>query len=330
MHILITGGAGFIGSHLTEAHLARGDHVTILDNLTTGTSKNVEHLLNHTNLHFVEGSVTDAGLVEQLVNQVDQIYHLAAAVGVRLIMEKPVETIETNVWGTEAVLRAAQAHNKKVLLASTSEVYGKNGAGALKEDDDRVMGSVMKHRWTYANTKTLDEFLSLAYWKEYKLPVVIVRLFNTVGPRQTGAYGMVIPNFIQSALVGEPIRVFGDGDQTRCFCHVSDTVRALMGLMEHTNAVGEVFNIGNPKEISIKELAYRVKEMTGSSSEIVFVPYEEAYGSGFEDMKRRVPSLTKIKNLLGFEPKITLDQILKSTIGHFKGLNKLGEVKVAH
>ncbi len=320
MHILVTGGAGFIGSYLTEAHLARGDRVTILDDLSTGNLKNVEPLADDPNVEFVEGSVTDAELTDRHVSQADRVYHLAAAVGVRLIMERPIETIETNVWGTEVVLRAAHAHMKKVLIASTSEVYGKNSSGPLKEDDDRVMGSVMKQRWAYANTKTLDEFLALAYFRERNLPVVIVRLFNTVGPRQTGAYGMVIPNFVQSALADEPIRVFGDGRQSRCFCHVSDAVRALMGLMDHPDAVGQVFNIGNPSEITIEDLACRVKEMTGSRSEIQRVPYEEAYGKGFEDMRRRVPDLTKVGNLIGFEPKIELDQILQSIIDHFRSV----------
>ncbi|MBI2879994.1 MAG: GDP-mannose 4,6-dehydratase [Candidatus Tectomicrobia bacterium] len=320
MRILVTGGAGFIGSHLTEALLCRGDRVTVLDNLSTGDLRNIKHLLDDPNLEFIEGSVTDAELTERLVSPSDQVYHLAAAVGVRLIMERPVETIETNVWGTEMVLRATHAHMKKVLIASTSEVYGKNSSGPLKENDDRVMGSVMKQRWAYANTKTLDEFLALAYHRERNLPVVVVRLFNTVGPRQTGAYGMVIPNFVQSALAGEPIRVFGDGRQSRCFCHVSDVVRGLMGLMEHPGALGEVFNIGNPVEISIGDLAHRVKEMTGSPSEIIFIPYEDAYGQGFEDMRRRVPDLTKVRNLIGFEPQVPLDQILQSIIDYFRGL----------
>ncbi|MFQ5912882.1 MAG: NAD-dependent epimerase/dehydratase family protein [Nitrospinota bacterium] len=329
MNILVTGGAGFIGSHLLEALLARGDRVTVLDNLSTGDLGNIEHLLGNPDLEFVEGSVTDAGLTDRLVGRSDQVYHLAAAVGVKLIMERPVETIETNVWGTEMVLRAAHAHMKKVLIASSSEVYGKNSSGPLKESDDRVLGSVMKHRWAYANTKTLDEFLALAYFQEKNLPVVIVRLFNTVGPRQTGAYGMVIPNFVQSALAGEPIRVFGDGRQSRCFCHVSDAVRGLMGLIDHPDALGEVFNIGNSLEISIEALARRIKELTGSPSEIVYVPYEEAYGEGFEDMKRRIPDLTKVRELIGFRPSIHLDRILPSIIDHFKTLREEGKVKTA-
>ncbi|MFQ5691412.1 MAG: GDP-mannose 4,6-dehydratase [Nitrospinota bacterium] len=322
MRVFVTGGAGFIGSHLTEVLLERGDQVTILDDLSTGDLRNLDSLRDHPRLELVEGSVADAERVDRLVGRADQVYHLAAAVGVRLIMERPVQTIETNVWGTEAVLRAAHAHEKKILIASTSEVYGKNSSGPLKEDDDRVMGSVMKQRWAYANTKTLDEFLALAYHRERGLPVVIVRLFNTVGPRQTGTYGMVIPNFIQWALAGEPIRVFGDGRQSRCFCHVSDTVRGLTALMDHPGAVGQVFNVGNPVEITIGELAQRVKEMTGSSSEIEFVPYEEAYGEGFEDMRRRVPDLTKIRELIGFEPEIQLDEVLKSIIDHFRGAGK--------
>ena len=329
MHILVTGGAGFIGSHLTEALLARGDRVTILDNLSTGEAGNIEHLFDNPNLELVEGSVTDAGVTDPLVSGADEVYHLAAAVGVKLVMEKPVETIETNVGGTEVVLKAAHRHQKKLLIASTSEVYGKNSAGPLKEDDDRVMGSVMKHRWAYANTKTLDEFLALAYWNEYQLPVVIVRLFNTVGPRQSAAYGMVIPNFVESALAGEPIRVFGDGAQSRCFGHIADVVRALVGLMDHPDAPGQVFNIGNPVEISIVELARRVKEMTGSDSEIQIIPYEQAYGQGFEDMRRRVPDTTKTKNIIGWEAQIQLDEILRSVIDHAIGLREENKLKAA-
>ena len=314
--ILVTGATGFIGSHLTEALLARGDRVTILDNLSTGEARNIEHLFDNPNLELVEGSVSDAGVTDRLVGGADQIYHLAAAVGVRLIMEKPVETIETNVGGTEVVLKAANRHRKKLLIASTSEVYGKNSTGPLKEDDDRVMGSVMKHRWAYANTKTLDEFLALAYWNEYQLPVVIVRLFNTVGPRQSAAYGMVIPNFVESALAGEPIRVFGDGTQSRCFGHIADVVRGLVGLMDHPDALGQVFNIGNRVEISIEELARRVKEMTGSDSEIQIIPYEQAYETGFEDMARRLPDISKIQRFIDYPPSLDLPEMLDRIIAH--------------
>ncbi len=329
MQILLTGGAGFIGSHLTEAILARGDRVILLDNLSTGALKNVEHLLERSDVEWIEGSIRDEALVDELVGRADHVYHLAAAVGVRLIMEKPVETIETNVWGTEVVLKAVHRHRKKILMASTSEVYGKNSSGPLREDDDRVMGSVMKHRWAYANTKTLDEFLALAYWNEYQLPVVIVRLFNTVGPRQTGMYGMVIPSFVQAALEGRPIRVFGDGSQTRCFCHVRDSIRAQMGLMDNPDATGQVFNIGNPEEITIADLAHRVKEMTESDSEIQFVSYGEAYGEGFEDMKQRVPDVGKIRAQLGWEPTMRLEEILQSIIQHFEKEREEGVVKAA-
>ena len=318
MQILLTGGAGFIGSHLTEAILARGDQVILLDNLSTGVLKNIEHLIERSDVEWVEGSIKDESLMDELVGRSDHVYHLAAAVGVRLIMEKPVETIETNVRGTEVVLKTVHRHGKKILMASTSEVYGKNSSGPLREGDDRVMGSVMKHRWAYANTKTLDEFLALAYWNEYQLPVVIARLFNTVGPRQMGTYGMVIPNFVQAALEGRPIRVFGDGSQTRCFCHVKDSIRAQMGLMDDPDAAGQVFNIGNPEKITIVDLARRVKEMTGSDSEIQFVSYEEAYGEGFEDMKQRIPDVGKIRAQIGWKPTIRLEESLQSIIRHFE------------
>ena len=318
MRILITGGAGFIGSHLTEALLQRGDEVSIVDNLSTGTPENISHLLSHPSLELTKGSVTDLYLMERLAEPCDQIYHLAAAVGVRLIMERPLETIETNIRGTEIILQVASRFNCKVAIASTSEIYGKNSSGPLGEDHDRVMGSVKKQRWAYANTKTLDEFLALAYYRDRGLQVVILRFFNTVGPRQSGEYGMVIPRFVRQALAGEPIRVFGDGRQTRCFCHVSDTVRGMMALMDHPNAVGDVFNLGNPAEIAIEDLAKKVKAMTGSASPIVSVPYGEAYGEGFEDMKRRVPDLTKIGALVGYEPQMDLESTLRSVIEHFQ------------
>lgn len=318
MRILITGGAGFIGSHLAEALLRRGDEVHIIDNFSTGRPENISHLFSHPRLELTRGSITDLPLMERLAERCEQVYHLAAAVGVRLIMERPLETIETNIRGTEVVLRAGSRFGRKVLLASTSEIYGKNSSGPLLEDHDRVMGAVKKQRWAYANTKALDEFLALAYHREKGLPVVVVRLFNTVGPRQTGEYGVVIPRFVQQALAGEPIRVFGDGRQTRCFCHVADAVRGMMALMEHPGAIGDVFNLGNSVEITLEELAKKVKAMTGSPSPIVFVPYGEAYGEGFEDMRRRLPDLGKIQALVGYEPQMDLEATLRSVIDHFQ------------
>ncbi|MDA1000898.1 MAG: GDP-mannose 4,6-dehydratase [bacterium] len=318
MKSLITGGAGFVGSHLATELLERGHEVFILDNLATGRLENLAHIQENPRLHLVMGSILDSDGVEPLIRECDEVYHLAAAVGVRLILEKPVETILTNVRGTEVVLQLARQYDRKTLIASTSEVYGKNKAGALKEDDDRIMGSVRKQRWAYANTKTLDEFLSLAYHRQWNLPVVIARLFNTVGPRQTGRYGMVIPNFVRAALKGEPIVVFGSGEQRRCFGHVTDVVRALADLASHPGAVGEVFNVGNGNEISILALAKRIKEMAGSSSPIEFMSYEEAYGEGFEDMERRMPDLSKVKALIGYEPRHQLDDILESVIGYFR------------
>lgn len=318
MKILITGGAGFVGSHLATLLLERGHEVHLLDDFSTGRRENLEHIRSHPSLRLHEASVLDPGAVEPLVADCGEIYHLAAAVGVRLVIEKPVETIMTNVRGTEVVLDCARRHGKKILVASTSEVYGKNKNGALREDDDRIMGSVTKQRWAYANTKTLDEFLALAYHRQYGLSVVITRLFNTVGPRQTGRYGMVIPNFVRAALDGAPLRVFGTGRQTRCFAYVGDVVRCLTDLMGHPGAVGQIFNIGNGHEISIAALAERVKALTGSSSPIKLVPYEEAYGEGFEDMERRVPDLTKVRNMVGYEPEVHLDEILRRVIAYFR------------
>lgn len=318
MKTLITGGAGFVGSHLATLLLERGHEVHLLDDFSTGRQENLDHIRSHASLHLHEASVLDPGAVEPLVADCGEIYHLAAAVGVRLVIEKPVETIITNVRGTEVVLDSARRHGKKILVASTSEVYGKNKNGALREDDDRIMGSVTKQRWAYANTKTLDEFLALAYHRQYGLSVVITRLFNTVGPRQTGRYGMVIPNFVRAALDGAPIRVFGTGRQTRCFAYVGDVVRCLTDLMGHPGAVGQIFNVGNSHEISIAALAERVKALAGSSSLIKFVSYEEAYGEGFEDMERRVPDLTKVRNMVGYEPEVHLDEILRRVIAYFR------------
>ncbi len=319
MKILITGGAGFIGSHLTSELLAQGHEVHIIDNLSTGSQENLDSHHSNSRLWLHEGDILDDAVLEPLIRDCDEVYHLAAAVGVRLILEKPVETIMTNVRGTENVLELARKYSRKVLIASTSEVYGKNKNGPLREDDDRVLGSVMKQRWAYANTKTLDEFLALAYHREWGLPVVIVRLFNTVGPRQIGHYGMVIPNFVGAALEGEPIVIYGSGRQSRCFSHVHDVVRGLMSLMAHPGAVGEIFNVGNKEETTIENLARRVKELTGSSSPISYISYEEAYGPGFEDMERRVPDLTKIRNLVGYQSRKSLDEILASVIEHCRG-----------
>ena len=318
MKVLITGGAGFLGSHLAEALLARGDTVFLLDNLSTGSIDNIEHLKNAPRFHYAIDSVMNEPVTAELIDRADVVFHLAAAVGVRLIVESPVNTIETNVHGTEMVLKLANKKKKKVLIASTSEVYGKSEDVPFHEDADLVMGGTHKGRWSYACSKAIDEFLALAYWKEKKLPVVVFRLFNTVGPRQTGRYGMVIPNFVKQALLGHPITVFGDGTQSRCFTYVSDVVGVLVRLAEEPKAVGQVFNVGNDREeVTISDLAQRVKARTGSKSEIVRVPYDQAYGEGFEDMPRRVPDLSRVRALTGYEPKVHLDEILDRVIEYF-------------
>jgi UDP-glucose 4-epimerase len=318
MRVLITGGAGFIGSHLTEALLSRGDEVYSIDNLSTGSIDNIEALKADRRFHYTIDSIMNEPLLAELIDRADVVFHLAAAVGVRLIVESPVNTIETNVHGTEMVLKLANRKKKKVMVASTSEVYGKNTVVPFHEDADLVMGATTKGRWSYACSKAIDEFLALAYHKEKKLPVVVFRLFNTVGPRQTGRYGMVIPNFVKQALLGHPLTVFGDGNQSRCFGYVSDVVGALINLAEHPDAVGQVFNIGNDREeVTILELAKRVKARTGSKSEIVMVPYDKAYEEGFEDMHRRIPDVTKLRKLTGYEPKVQLDEILDRVIAYF-------------
>jgi len=314
MRILITGGAGFIGSHLAERHIERGDEVYIIDDLSTGSIENINHLKAHTKFKYFIDTVTNIQLTAELIDLCDITYHLAAAVGVRLIVESPVKTIETNVRGTEIVLALAAKKGKRVLVASTSEVYGKRENIPFRESDDLVIGPTNKGRWSYACSKAIDEFLALAYWKEKKVPTVIVRLFNTVGPRQTGRYGMVVPSFVRQALTGADITVYGDGSQRRCFTHVSDAVGAIMSLALHPKAVGEVYNIGSDREITITELAQKIKMMTGSSSGLVFVPYGVAYEEGFEDMMRRVPDLQKLSSLTGYSPKIALDQILEDVI----------------
>ena len=314
MRALITGGAGFIGSHLSEALLARDHDVWILDDLSTGALENVEHLRHHPGFHTVIGSVLDAPLTCDLVDRCDVVFHLAAAVGVKLIVEAPVHTIRTNVGGTEAVLEAAAQDGKLVLVASTSEVYGKTARVPFREDDDLLLGPTSKHRWAYACSKMLDEFLALAYGKERGLPVVVARLFNTVGPRQTGRYGMVVPRFVRQALDGEPITIYGDGTQTRSFTWVGDVVSALLSLAFEPRAVGQVFNVGNGVETSIADLAARVRRLAGSSSPIVTIPYDEAYEAGFEDMPRRAPDITKLFELTGYQPSIQLDEILARLI----------------
>jgi UDP-glucose 4-epimerase len=318
MRVLITGGAGFVGSHLSEALLERGDEVFILDNLSTGSIDNVVHLKSHPRFHYTIDTVSNEPVVAELVDRCDIVIHLAAAVGVKLIVEQPVHTIETNVHGTEVVLRHANKKKKLVLIASTSEVYGKSTDVPFREDADLVLGPTYKHRWAYACSKMIDEFLALAYWKERKLPVIVVRLFNTVGPRQTGQYGMVIPNFVRQALAGQPITVFGDGSQSRSFTYVGDVVKAMVALIDEPQAVGQVFNIGNGHEITIGELAAKVKQMTGSSSEIVTIPYEKAYEAGFEDMPRRVPDISRITALVGYRPTVELDETLSRVIEHFR------------
>jgi UDP-glucose 4-epimerase len=314
MKVLITGGAGFIGSHLAEHYLNRGAEVSIIDDLSTGSLANIQHLKDHPNLECHLESITHYQLTAELVERCEIIYHLAAAVGVRLIVESPVRTIETNIRGTEIVLELAARKRKRVLIASTSEVYGKRDRVPFCEDDDLVLGPTTKSRWSYACSKAIDEFLALAYWKEQRVPTVIARLFNTVGPRQTDRYGMVVPTFVRQALAGEEITVYGDGSQRRCFTHVSDVVGALVGLAEDKRAAGEVYNIGSDRELTILELAERIKRLTGSQSRIVFVPYDEAYEEGFEDMMRRVPDLTKIRRLIGYEPQVALDETLASVI----------------
>jgi UDP-glucose 4-epimerase len=314
LKILITGGAGFIGSHLCERLLERGDEVHIVDDLSTGSVANFQHLKNNPAFHYHIESITNQRLMAELVDLCDTVYHLAAAVGVRLIVDSPVRTMETNIRGTEIVLELAAKKRKRVLLTSTSEVYGKREQIPFHEDDDLVMGPTNKGRWSYACSKAIDEFLAIAYWKEKKVPTVIVRLFNTVGPRQTGRYGMVIPSLVTQALTGENITVFGDGSQSRCFTHVDDAVGAIIKVADHREANGEVFNVGSQQEITILDLARRIKDLTASDSKIVFIPYEEAYEEGFEDMMRRVPDLTRINRLIGYKPKVQLDEILRSVI----------------
>jgi len=316
MRVLITGGAGFIGSHLAERLLAEGAHVAVLDNLSTGTLANIQPFVGRRGFTLHEGSVRNQVLVEKLVGECDVVAHLAAAVGVRLIVEQPVHTIETNVHGTEVVLNAVARNRKKVLITSTSEVYGKSAKVPFREEDDLVLGPTMHSRWAYACSKALDEWLALAYGRERGVPVVIARLFNTVGPRQTGRYGMVLPTFARQALSGEPITVYGSGEQSRCFGHVRDSVEAMLRLLALPEAVGQVFNIGATEEITIRQLAELVRDMAGSRSAIVQIPYAEAYASGFEDMARRVPDVTKLERTTGFRPRTSLREIVADVLAH--------------
>jgi len=318
MRILITGGAGFIGSHLAEHLLAQNHTVYVVDDLSTGRIENILHLKEHPRFNYSIDSIMNVPATAELVDLCDVVLHAAAAVGVRLIVESPVRTIETNIRGTEIILQLAAKKNKRVFVFSTSEVYGKSNKVPFSEDDDLVMGPTHKGRWSYACSKAIDEFLALAYWREKGLPAVIIRLFNTVGPRQTGRYGMVLPNFVSQALQGEPLTVFGDGSQSRCFGHVSDSVRAIGQLLVTPGVTGEVFNIGNDEEVSILGLAERVKQATNSASPIRMVPYEEAYEAGFEDMPRRVPDLSKIRRTIGYEPKMNLDKIIQSVVEYFR------------
>ena len=318
MRVLITGGAGFIGSHLADRLLQTGHEVHVLDDLSTGSIDNIVHLKELPGFSYDIDSVMNEPLLAETIDRSDVVFHLAAAVGVKLIVEQPVHTIETNVHGTEVVLKHANKKKKLVVIASTSEVYGKSADVPFREGADLVLGATAKHRWAYACSKLIDEFLALAYWKEKRLPVIIVRLFNTVGPRQTGQYGMVLPTFVRQALAGKPITVFGDGTQSRSFTYVGDVIEALIALAQEPRAVGDVFNVGNTGEISIRDLAERVKALSGSNSPIHFIPYDEAYEAGFEDMPRRVPDISKIHDLIGYQPQLRLDDIIVRVIEHIR------------
>ena len=315
---LITGGAGFIGSHLAEHLLHNDGEVTVVDDLSTGSINNIQHLKDNPNFHYTIDTIMNEALMAELIDGCDVIFHLAAAVGVKLIVEDPIRTMHTNIQGSEVILKLANKKKKKVILASTSEVYGKGKNIPFQEDEDIVLGPSTKNRWSYACSKVIDEFFGLAYHKKHGLPVVIVRLFNTVGPRQTGQYGMVIPAFIKQALTGQPITVYGDGNQSRCFGYVGDIIKGITGLAKHPETPGEIFNLGNDREISIIDLARLIKKMSNSSSDIVFIPYSEAYEEGFEDMQRRVPSLEKAKKWIGYSPQVELEEIIQKTIDFHK------------
>lgn len=318
MKVLVTGGAGFIGSYLNEKLLEGGNSVTALDNLSTGRYENIVHLKNNRYFKFIKGDILDEKLVAKLVRSVDMVYHLAASVGVELVVRQPLESLNTNIKGSQIMLEKASYYHKKIMVVSSSEIYGKNTNGPLKEDDDRILGSPLKTRWGYSTAKAVDEMLAYVYFKDRGLPTVIVRLFNTVGPRQTGAYGMVLPRFVKQALANEPLTVYGSGKQTRCFLHVKDAVWAMIKLMQEPAATGEVFNVGSQEEISIEDLAKKIIEITGSKSKIIYIPYDEAYEEGFEDMPRRVPDITKIANLIGFKPTIGLHDIIRDVVDYLK------------
>ena len=310
MRTTVTGGAGFIGSHLVEHLLRAGDDVAVIDDLSTGTMQNLQAVLDHPRLTFVEGTILDRPAVDQVIRGANRVFHLAAAVGVHLIVDHPLESLRTNIHGTEVVLDASLAANATLLMASTSEIYGKNAADSLPEDSDRILGSPLKSRWTYAAAKGIDEAFAHAYWRQFGLQVSIVRLFNTVGPRQTGRYGMVVPNLVRQALLGQPLTVYGDGRQTRCFSYVGDVVPAMVAIAENPDSRGQAFNLGGSFEVSILDLAARIVQVLGSTSPIILVPYEQAYGEGYEDMRRRVPDNSKARELVGFDPTTTLDQII--------------------
>lgn len=329
MRTAITGGAGFIGSHLVEHLLERGDEVVVIDNLSTGRLENLQGVMDHPRFRFVEGNILDRAAVDSVVVGADRVFHLAAAVGVHLIVDRPLDSLRTNIHGTEVVLDACLAAGASLLLASTSEIYGKNASDSLSEESDRILGSALKSRWTYAAAKGIDEAFAHAYWKEFGLQVSIVRLFNTVGPRQTGRYGMVVPNLVGQALRGEPLTVYGDGLQTRCFSFVGDVVPAMVRIEENSASRGQAFNLGGSFEVSILDLARRIIEVTGSDSEVRLVPYSEAYGEGYEDMRRRVPNNTKSRELVGFDPATTLDQIITKVAGFQRSASSVGDADLA-
>ena len=315
---LVTGGAGFIGSHLCDALVARGDSVVVLDNMSTGSNHNLEQLVGNPNFEFISGSILDEDLLNSLTARVDHVLHFAAAVGVFTIVDKPLQSLKTNLRGTENIFEAAHKFSTPVLLASTSEIYGKNSGGPLNEESDRIVGSPLKSRWSYSEAKAIDESLAIFYHQELELPVRLIRFFNTVGPRQVGHYGMVVPRFVGAALTGVPLSVYGTGNQSRCFCHVSDAVRAVLTIIDSEKAVGQVFNVGNDSEISIVDLAKRIIEETNSVSQVEMIPYKDAYGAGFEDMQRRVPDIAKAKEILGWSPKLGLTEIINDIALHLK------------